>query len=216
MKLEMKMEFRQCLNESCDLRFPAAAAEMKGDSCPRCGGITSIVYTRKDSHSPGLEIQPEKGNIVAVLDNIRSAYNVGSLIRTADGAGLSHLYFCGITAPPDHPRVAKTALGSADALEISQHANGYLLCEHLIQAGYYLLALESEKRAISIFDKGLALSDQPLALVIGNEISGIDPGILDLCHLIIELPMMGVKQSLNVVVSFGIAVYHLRYFLVAQ
>ena len=206
------MEFRQCENESCQLRFPAEAAEMVGSACPRCGSVTTPIHSKPDSES----FQRKEGRvanrkIVAVLDNIRSAYNVGSIIRTADGAGLSHLYFCGITAPQDHPRLAKTALGSERVVDITHHPNGYLLSEKLKASGYYLIALERDQKSISVFDPDLVLPGQALALIIGNEISGIDPGILDLCQMIVDLPMIGIKQSLNVVVAFGIAVYHLRY-----
>ncbi|GMQ77545.1 MAG: hypothetical protein BMS9Abin02_0033 [Anaerolineae bacterium] len=206
------MEFRQCKNERCQLRFPSEAAEMVGNACPRCGCVTTPIDSKQGSENS----QRERGQvadrkIVAILDNIRSAYNVGSVIRTADGAGLSHLYFCGITPPQDHPRIAKTALGSERVVDITHHPNGYLLAEELKASGFYLIALESAPKAISVFDPNLVLPDQTLALIIGNEISGIDPGILDLCQVIVDLPMMGVKQSLNVVVAFGIAVYHLRY-----
>ncbi len=206
------MEFRQCENEICQLRFPAEAAEMVGNACPKCGSLTTPIDTRLGSESyQRKEDRVAKRKIVAILDNIRSAYNVGSIIRTADGVGLSHLYFCGITAPQDHPRIAKTALGSERVVDITHHPNGYLLAEKLKASGYYLIALESDPMAISVFNPGLILPDQPLALIIGNEISGIDPGILDLCQVIVDLPMIGIKQSLNVVVAFGIAVYHLRY-----
>jgi 23S rRNA (guanosine2251-2'-O)-methyltransferase len=206
------MEFRQCENENCQLRFPAEAAEMVGPACPRCGGATTPIHSKLGTESiQRKESRAVNRKIVAILDNIRSAYNVGSIIRTADGAGLSHLYFCGITAPQDHPRIAKTALGSERVVDITHHPNGYLLTEKLKASGFYLIALERDLKAISVFDQDLALPDQPLALIIGNEISGIDPGILDLCQVIVDLPMIGIKQSLNVVVAFGIAVYHLRY-----
>ncbi len=185
---------------------------MVGNACPRCGSLTTPIHSKMGSESFQRAVSQVKSRkIVAILDNIRSAYNVGSIIRTADGAGLSHLYFCGITAPPDHPRIAKTALGSERVIEITHHPNGYLLTEKLKASGFYLIALESAPKAISVFDPELFLPDQPLALIIGNEISGVDPGILDLCQVIVELPMGGIKQSLNVVVAFGIAVYHLRY-----
>ena len=209
------MEFRQCDNKSCQLRFPTSAAEMVGHTCPRCGHQTLSIETKPGSENiHEYQLQTRDRRMAAVLDNIRSAYNVGSLIRTADGAGLSHLYTGGITPPPDHPRVAKTALGSELALKISQHRNGFHLVEQLKAGGYYLIALENDMRAISLFDPDLVLPDQPLAIVIGNEISGIDPGILSQCHVIVDVPMMGVKRSLNVVVAFGIAVYHLKYCLV--
>ena len=206
------IEFRQCGSSSCQLRFPAAAAEMVGDACPSCGSQTHISNSKPDpdwvQEKPRFRM---KRKMVGILDNIRSAYNAGSLIRTADGAGLKHLYFCGITPPPDHPKVAKTALGSESAVEISRYRNGLHLTDKLKEAGYYLIALEKEVGAISLFDQKLTVPDQPLALIIGNENSGIDPGILANCHIIVDLPMMGVKQSLNVVVAFGIAVYHLNY-----
>jgi tRNA G18 (ribose-2'-O)-methylase SpoU len=146
-----------------------------------------------------------------VLDNLRSAYNVGSIVRTADGAGIDHLYLCGITPTLDHPKVAKTALGAEATVESSYHPNALTLVSDLQSRGIYLAALESRPGAVSLFDPVLRIPTSPAVLVVGNELVGVDPAIEELCDLVVALPMMGTKRSLNVVVAFGIASYWLRF-----
>jgi tRNA G18 (ribose-2'-O)-methylase SpoU len=148
----------------------------------------------------------------ALLDNIRSSFNVGAMFRTADGAGVSHLHLCGITPAPDHPKVAKTALGAEYSVPWTQYWDALEAAASLKQGGFELWALEGGPRAESIFEVTEELPDKPLLLVVGNEVSGVDPGLLALCERVVSIPMQGAKQSLNVAVAFGIAVYTLRYF----
>jgi tRNA G18 (ribose-2'-O)-methylase SpoU len=150
-------------------------------------------------------------SLSVVLDNLRSAYNVGSIVRTADGAGISHLYLCGITATLDHPKVAKTALSAEASVKSSYHPNALTLVSDLKSKGMYLAALESRPGAVSLFDPTLRIPAMPSVLIVGNELLGIDPAILELCDQVVALPMMGTKRSLNVVVAFGIASYWLRF-----
>jgi len=149
-------------------------------------------------------------HLAVLLDNIRSAWNVGSMFRAADGAGLRHLYLCGLSATPENEKVAKTALGSELAVPWSHHMDGVQLCRELKAAGYRIWALEGGDRAEDLYQMGIP-KEQPLLLVVGNELSGVDPGILAECERVVCLPMSGQKGSLNVAVAFGIAVYSLRY-----
>lgn len=148
--------------------------------------------------------------IEVLLDNIRSIYNVGSILRTADGAGLTHLHCCGITPPPDHPKIAKTALGAEKSVGWTKYGNGPETAVSLKQRGYQLLALECTPDAILLQDLQLDTS-QLITLVVGNEIAGVDPDILALCDQTIMLPMQGVKNSLNVASAFAVAAYGLRF-----
>jgi tRNA G18 (ribose-2'-O)-methylase SpoU len=123
---------------------------------------------------------------------------------------MRHLYLCGYTATPEHPKVGKTALGAEQALTWSHHPNGVDLAQTLRAEGKRLVALEGGARAEPIFHLK-AWDATPVVLVVGNEISGVDPDILDLCDQVVSIPMWGVKESLNAAVAFGIAVYALQY-----
>jgi tRNA G18 (ribose-2'-O)-methylase SpoU len=180
-------------------------------TCPKCGAPTRLV----ESPYPGLKVEPrpnqKAGPVVqALLDNIRSSFNVGAMFRTADGAGVTHLHLCGITPAPDHPKVAKTALGAEYSVPWTQYWDAIEAAASLKQGGFEVWALEGGPRSESIFEATRQLPDKPLLLVVGNEVSGVDPGLLELCQRVVSIPMQGAKQSLNVAVAFGIAVYTLR------
>jgi tRNA G18 (ribose-2'-O)-methylase SpoU len=172
------------------------------------------VATREVQSEPSSRLHVDNvgsPKIDAFLDNIRSSYNVGSIFRTADGAGIGHLYLGGITPTPEHPKVAKTALGADTVLPWSYHLNGLEAILDLKGRGWTLWALESGSKGLPFFDATLATATQPILLIVGNERAGVDPEILDTCDSILSLPMSGHKQSLNVSVAFGVAVYSLRY-----
>jgi tRNA G18 (ribose-2'-O)-methylase SpoU len=148
--------------------------------------------------------------IEALLDNIRSAFNVGAIFRTADGAAVSHLHLCGITATSENPRVSKTALGAERQVPWRYYNNALDAAVQLKGRGYCLWAVEGGERAESLFDVTAELTDNPILLIMGNEVTGIDPALLDLCDRVLYIPMYGRKSSLNVEVAFGIAACHLR------
>jgi tRNA G18 (ribose-2'-O)-methylase SpoU len=143
-----------------------------------------------------------------LLDNLRSSYNVGSLFRTADGAGVGQIHLCGITPTPVHPKVAKTALGAQETLPWRYHRNALHAADWLQAQGCALWALEISAKSVSLLD---ASPVGPLAMVIGNEVSGVDPELLARCERIIEIPMLGHKRSLNVASAAAIAIYWLRF-----
>ncbi len=159
---------------------------------------------------PLLEGAVPLSNVEVLLDNIRSAWNVGSILRAADGAGVRHLHLCGISPHPDHPKVAKTALGAELSVPWSCHADGLEFCRRAKREGFHLWALEGGQRAKSLFSLP-PRADSPLLLIVGNEITGIDPQLLEECEEVVCLPMSGEKGSLNVSVAFGIAIYQLCY-----
>jgi tRNA G18 (ribose-2'-O)-methylase SpoU len=144
---------------------------------------------------------------------VRSLFNVGSIFRSADGAGLRHLYLCGVTPTPDHPKLGKTALGAEKQVAWSHHRNAVILAEELRAAGWTLWALETGAAAESIFTVALPrppLPQPPLVLVAGGEVTGVDPDVLALCARRVAIPMAGRKESLNVAVAFGVAAVILR------
>ena len=204
-------QIRQCPNEACRFRYPARDGDSTGETCPRCGTPTTAVATLpSDQHSPTITTAGRL-HLEILLDNIRSTYNVGSMLRTADGAGVAHVHLCGITALPDHPRIAKTALGAEKAVPWTYYRNGVDAALSLKAQGYHLWALESGPRSQSLFAAAVEPAGRPVVLVVGNEQVGVDPGILAHCQRILALPMQGHKESLNAAVAFGIAVYTLRY-----
>ena len=157
-----------------------------------------------------MSLSPGGYRLEVLLDNIRSAWNVGSMLRAADGAGVSLVHLCGVSPSPDLAKVAKTALGAEIAVPWKRHVDGVEICHEMILAGYCLWALEGGARAENLF-KVQTPTDRPLLLVVGNELTGIDPGILNLCERVVCLPMLGSKNSLNVAGAFTTAVYTLRF-----
>jgi 23S rRNA (guanosine2251-2'-O)-methyltransferase len=157
------------------------------------------------AHQQGLLHKPLP--FTAVLNNIRSLYNVGSIFRTADGAGLEKLWLCGITGIPPSSKISKTALG-AESSVAWQYAPSALECiKQLKQSGYQTVILEQAKESIPYQD---FKPEAPVCLIVGNEIEGVDEGLLPYCDAAIEIDMAGLKNSLNVTVAFGIAAYHIR------
>jgi tRNA G18 (ribose-2'-O)-methylase SpoU len=149
-------------------------------------------------------------SLEALLDNIRSAWNVGAMFRSADGAGFTRLHLCGITPTPEIPAVGKTALGAELSLPWEWAPDGVVKAGELHDQGCHLWALEQDPRSVSIYDCIGYLPGGRLVLVVGNEVCGVDPGILELCQRVVHIPMRGAKRSLNAAVAFGIAAYALR------
>ena len=141
-----------------------------------------------------------------VLDNIRSAYNVGSIFRTADGAGVNKICVCGYSPTPDDRKVVKTALGAECFVPWEYYRQAWRLLEKLKAAGMQIVALEQTKKSINYRKLKPRF---PLALVVGNEVKGLSKGVLKYADKIIAIPMYGQKESLNVAVAAGIAIYKL-------
>ena len=148
-----------------------------------------------------------KNEIVAIMHNTRSRENVGSMFRTADAAGISKLYLCGITPRPPHAKISKTALGAENTVPWEYHKQTWRLLEELKKRGYLVAALEKTPSAEDIFTFKPKF---PLALIVGNEVSGLSPEILKRSDKKLAIPMYGQKESLNVAVAFGVAVYAIR------
>ena len=198
---------RECSAPNCLFRFPAEPDHPTAHKCPKCGEPTEVRARFESQLVPtGISTETQR-HIVGVLDNIRSIHNVGACFRTADGAGLLHLYLCGITATPHHRKVAKTALGSEKSVDWSYHHNALRLAHRLKADGYQLWAVEGGAHATNLFSS--VIPDSRIALIVGNEISGVDPAILAVCDGVVALPKRGVKASLNVGIAFGVAVYQL-------
>jgi 23S rRNA (guanosine2251-2'-O)-methyltransferase len=203
-------EIHQCSNPDCGLRLPVDLEIHRGEFCPRCGAALTRVSKSYQHQILHLD-SPRSFRFEVLLDNVRSAYNVGAIFRTADGAGVDHVYLCGITPnPEENPAIGKTALGAEKEVSWSAYPNALRLAADLREKRHRLLALEGAPDAVPLGQFHLdALSERPLLLIVGNERAGVDPGLMDLCETVLALPMAGCKASLNVAVSFGIAAYWL-------
>ncbi|MCS7224199.1 MAG: RNA methyltransferase [Armatimonadetes bacterium] len=145
--------------------------------------------------------------IAAVLDNIRSAQNVGSIFRTAECAYIRHLYLCGITPRPPNRKIEKTALGTTLWVPWSYYPDPLDAVQYLKDQGWTIAALELTDESVPI--DALSLKLFPLALIVGNEVTGVDDRLLAVADLAVEIRQYGEKESLNVAVAFGVAVFSL-------
>jgi 23S rRNA (guanosine2251-2'-O)-methyltransferase len=200
-------EIRTC--NSCGLRYPLPAEHAFGTRCPICMGDTRLSLSRNLTHEPKPErpVAYQHQQYAFLLDNIRSAWNVGSIFRTADGLGFGHAYLCGITPTPDNEAVTKTALGAEDSVSWSYHKDAVRLAKGLKKEGWRILGLEETEQAQDLTDFHPSASEVNTLLIAGNEISGIDPGLLELCEAVYCIPMRGGKKSLNVAIAFSIAAW---------
>lgn len=205
-------ETRICL--SCGLRYPLTEGHPFGNRCPLCLGETQMVLKKEmgGNSFKKEERQMKTRNAFAVLlDNIRSAWNVGSILRSADGFGFTHAYLCGITPTPENKEVQKTALGADEFVTWSHHMDAVKLVKGLKAAGWKIWALEEDERALKINSApvSISFSTENTVLMVGSEVTGIDPELLDLADNIFCIPMHGQKRSFNVAVAFGVAGYAL-------
>jgi tRNA G18 (ribose-2'-O)-methylase SpoU len=152
--------------------------------------------------------QAKKFPVYVLLDNIRSMYNVGSIFRTSDSIMIEKLFLTGYTPTPEKKEVRKTALGSTESVIWEYHKDQVSLLHQLKKEGIKIVALEITDSSIPYTD--VSSDFFPMCLIVGNEITGVQNQLLELCDLAIELPMYGIKHSLNVAVAYGIAVYELR------
>ncbi|HKI79409.1 MAG TPA: RNA methyltransferase [Ignavibacteriaceae bacterium] len=150
----------------------------------------------------------EKMPVYVLLNSIRSTYNVGSIFRTSDGAMIEKLILCGYTPHPPKKEILKTALGSTESVNWGYVKDPIEAVLKLKSEGVKICALELTDNSKPYYE--ISSSDYPLCMVIGNEITGVSQDLIDLCDFSIEIPQYGIKQSLNVAVAYGIAVFELR------
>lgn len=199
---------RKCQSASCGLRFPAEYDSVRAETCPLCEAPTEIGDSYDLAALSQTQAQPTV-RLVGVLDNLRSALNVGTIFRTADGLGMPHLHLCGFTPTPENPKVAKTSLGAEHTVAWDYHADGHDVIEQLHGDGYRIVAVEVGGRSQPIHDLGRS-PERPIAMVVGHEVAGIDPAILERADDVVHIPMSGTKTSLNVAIAFALAAWHLR------
>lgn len=144
--------------------------------------------------------------LVVVLDDVRSLYNVGSVFRSCDAFRVEAVYLCGITATPPHPEIHKTALGGEDSVAWRHFADASEAVDELRRRGYHVWATEQVEGSTKLQD--LALPEAAgYAVVLGNEVKGVQQAVVDRCDGCLEIPQFGTKHSLNVSVTAGIVVW---------
>ena len=146
-------------------------------------------------------------HLFVILHNLRSAYNVGSIFRTADSAGIQTLYLTGYTAVPPSSKLQKTALGALDYVRWEHHCDPLRLIKLLKSQNITVWSCEPVSQAKSLYEVRVP---ENICLVFGNEVKGIDQAILSLSNQIIKIPQFGKKESLNVATAAGICIYECR------
>ena len=148
-----------------------------------------------------------KTPITIILDNVRSALNVGSIFRTSDAFLINKIILCGITAIPPNKEIRKAALGSTESVAWEYAENTIDIIENLKKKGFYVIAIEQTEHSNSLDE--FNLPNQPLAIVLGHEVNGVSQEAIDKCNEVIEIPQFGTKHSLNISVATGIVVWEL-------
>ena len=149
----------------------------------------------------------KKTPIIVILDNIRSLNNIGSFFRTSDAFNIEAIYLCGITATPPHREIQKTALGATDSVDWFYNENTIEVVDVLQTKGYKVYAIEQAENTISL--ESFEYNNEPIALVFGNEVKGVEQKVIDATDGCIEIPQFGTKHSLNVSISYGVVAWHL-------
>ncbi len=170
--------------------------------------IAKLTHAEIKSERPGIgELAAVKRFPVEVIaENIRSLYNVGSIFRTSDGALIEKLWLTGYTGFPPRKEIDKTALGAVESVPWERSENTLSLLKSLRQEGKTIISLEHTNKSIPYnkFDY-----TYPVCILLGNEVGGLSEESVSLCDYAIDIPMHGIKQSLNVSVAYGIVIYHI-------
>ena len=149
-----------------------------------------------------------KTPLVVILDNIRSAHNVGSIFRTCDAFLIDEIILCGITAIPPNKEIRKTALGSTESVDWKYSDSIVEVIQNLKKENYHIIAIEQADASVKL-ENFKTDNDKKYAVIFGNEIRGIDQKIMNLSDDVIEIPQFGTKHSLNVSVSAGIIIWEI-------
>lgn len=152
--------------------------------------------------------EAEKFPVIAVLENIRSAYNVGSVFRTADAFLLEAVYLTGYTCFPPHKEIKKTALGAEDTVEWKHFKSIGEALKELKDAGYRVYAVEQALNSFPLQELKHHM-DEKIAVVFGNEVTGVEESTIAICDGCIEIPQLGMKHSLNIATAAGVVLWEL-------
>ena len=149
----------------------------------------------------------EKTPITIVLDNVRSALNVGSVFRTSDAFLIENIILCGITSTPPNKEIRKAALGASDSVNWRFEENTIDAVTKLKTDGYHIMGIEQAYKSSKL--NNFTLSNKPIAIIMGNEVNGVSQDVIDICDEVLEIPQFGTKHSLNISVTTGIIIWEL-------
>ena len=152
--------------------------------------------------------EKEKTPLLVILDNIRSLNNIGSVFRTSDAFRIEKIYLCGYTAQPPHREIQKTALGATKSVDWEHSENIIEVIKDLQNQNIKVVAIEQTENAIMLDDFTVTKSEK-IAIVMGNEVQGVQQDVIDVCDSVIEIPQIGTKHSLNISVSCGVVLWDL-------
>jgi len=150
----------------------------------------------------------EKTPVIAVLENIRSAYNVGSVFRTADAFLLEAIYITGYTCIPPHKEIKKTALGAEESVNWKHFPDASQVIVHLKQQSYKVYAVEQAINSISL-EKLNFTKEEKVAFIFGNEVTGVEQSTIEQCDGCVEIPQLGMKHSLNIATAAGVVLWEI-------
>ena len=148
-----------------------------------------------------------KTPITIVLDNVRSALNVGSVFRTSDAFLIENIILCGITATPPNKEIRKAALGASDSVNWEFQENTIDSVTNLKNNGYHIMGIEQADKSSKLND--FTLPNKPIAIIMGNEVKGVSQEVIDICDEVMEISQFGTKHSLNIAVTTGIVIWEL-------
>ncbi|KAA6344816.1 putative TrmH family tRNA/rRNA methyltransferase [termite gut metagenome] len=168
--------------------------------------MRKLKITELNRISPEEFKKVEKLPLIVILDDVRSLHNIGSVFRTSDAFRVESVYLCGITAVPPHPDIHKTALGAEYTVDWKYMKNALDAVEELTQSGYIVYSVEQAKGSVMLDELSLDKSKK-YAIVLGNEVKGVQQEVVDHSHGCIEIPQYGTKHSLNVSVAAGIVIW---------
>ena len=151
--------------------------------------------------------ESEKMPLVVVLDDVRSIYNVGSVFRTSDAFRMAAIHLCGITAQPPHAEIHKTALGAEDSVDWEYFPSAKDSVRALQEQGFKVFAVEQAEGSTMLQNLSLGNDKGKYAIVMGNEVKGVNQEVVDMCDGCIEIPQFGTKHSLNVSTTAGIVIW---------
>jgi tRNA G18 (ribose-2'-O)-methylase SpoU len=201
------MPLVDCPDPDCRHGFEVPADHLwQRCRCPVCGAQAAAIPNRWAPPDAPLAWQPQPAHdrLAVVLEDLRSAYNVGSILRSCDAFAAGPVVMAGITAPVDSRKVAKTALGADRWVATQRVTSAVDAVRTAARSGYTVVALETTERSVPLGARRLA---PPLALVIGNEVAGVSSPVLDAAQVHLDIPMAGLKTSLNAAVACGIALF---------
>jgi 23S rRNA (guanosine2251-2'-O)-methyltransferase len=203
----------RCPNPECGAELKLAPERLgKNEPCPECAQVITVVPLAfrgagiKERKRAGTSVRRTMP-VVVILENIRSLWNVGSVFRSADAAGVESLILAGFTGRPPRAEISKTALGAEESVPWGEAASAAEAVERLRAEGHFIIALERTPSSVPFAEADIRF---PCALILGNEVAGLDTDAKAGADLVCHIPMHGVKGSLNVAVAGGVAFYELR------